>query len=132
MLFRSRTQRQWPRATVFIGFLIGLAASLPTSALAQGDSFSGDDPYAGAPYAWQGNAGVNTANGNKLTSVPLVGWTVRGGLPIQFTLNHNSRGTYNLELGQKWTHSFDLKLTIDDLDGIAAIKWGNDLNYSFT
>ena len=52
--------------------------------------------------------GVNTANGNKMTTVPLFGWTARGGLPVAFTLVHDSESTHNSELGAKWTHSFDI------------------------
>jgi hypothetical protein len=66
-------------------------------------------PASGSTYPWEGNiAGTNTGNGNKLTSVPLVGWTAKGGLPVQLTLYHNSQGTHNSELGHKWTYSYDL------------------------
>ena len=91
---------------------------------------------AGSTYAWEGNAGdVNTGNGNKLTSVPLVGWTQRGGLPIAFTLYHNSEGNHNGELGQKWTHSYDLYLAAGGGFGLSSnisVHWGNDLSYTFT
>ena len=36
----------------------------------------------GSTYPWEASiAGANTANGNKLTSIPIVGWTARGGMP---------------------------------------------------
>ena len=43
--------------------------------------------------------GTNTGNGNKLTTLPIVGWTARGGLPVNFTIYHNSQGNHNSELG---------------------------------
>src|SRR5258708_17954155 len=69
------------------------------------------DADAGTTYPWEGKVGgTNTFNGNKITSIPLVGWTARGGLPVQFTLTHNSKATYNVEMGQKWCHSYDIYL----------------------
>ncbi len=54
----------------------------------------------GPTYPWEASAGgINTGNGNKLTQVPLVGWTARGGMPVSFTLAHNSQGVHNSELG---------------------------------
>src|SRR4051812_18617952 len=36
----------------------------------------------GSTYEWEGSmGGTNTGNGNKLTFLPLVGWTQQGGLP---------------------------------------------------
>src|SRR5579884_216787 len=94
---------------------------------------TGTDPDAGTPYPWEGNINnTNTVNGNKLSSFPLVGWTARGGLPVQFTLYHNSKGSYNRELGQKWTHSFLLTLTWDVDNGIMTMRWGDDLNVPYT
>ena len=38
-----------------------------------------NDAQAGPAYAWEADvAGVNTANGNKQTVIPLFGWTARG------------------------------------------------------
>ena len=86
----------------------------------------------GSTYPWEGNVGgTNSGNGNKLTQIPLVGWTARGGLPVSFSIAHNSQGNHNSELGQKWTHSFDIYLGIDG-SGNATIHWGNDLAYQFT
>ncbi len=92
-------------------------------------------PDSGGAYAWEGTSGdVNTATGNKHTQIPIVGWTARGGMPVQFTLYHNSQGAYNAELGQKWTHSYDIYLVITtgDSGDTAAIHWGSDLAYTFT
>jgi hypothetical protein len=47
------------------------------------------DEASGSTYAWEGNVGnTNTGNGNKLTELPIVGWTARGGLPVNFTIYH--------------------------------------------
>lgn len=57
-------------------------------------------PSAGGTYEWEGTfAMTNTGNGNKLTKIPLFGWTARGGMPIEMALYHNSHGTHNSELG---------------------------------
>jgi RHS repeat-associated protein len=115
------------------------------------------DGNGGPPLAWEGSGGqggVDTVTGNKLTTLPLVSWTARGGLPVAFTLFHNSEGTHDAELGSKWTHSYDLWLvpasapvtrkaaTVKQInnDGVqpdvsggsdTAVHWGNDLSYSF-
>jgi RHS repeat-associated protein len=94
------------------------------------------DSEPGSTYPWEASAGgVNTGNGNKLTQVPLTGWTALGGMPVSFALAHNSQSTHNGELGQKWTHSFDLYLAgvyneLNDSTDMAA-HWGDDLAYKF-
>ena len=68
----------------------------------------------GAATAWEAMvSGVNTVSGNKLTELPLVSWTARGGLPVSLALSHNSQGTESGPLGPRWTHSFDLTGTTD-------------------
>lgn len=67
------------------------------------------DSAPGDSYPWEGRVGgTNTVNGNKTITVPLVGWTQRGGLPVSLSLVHNSESTRNSTLGQKWTHSYDI------------------------
>jgi YD repeat-containing protein len=96
-------------------------------------SIPGLDPTAGPGYSWQASVGgVNTLSGNKLTNVPIVGWTAKGGLPVQLTLYHNSQSTYSRDMGQKWSHSYDLMLTVDGNTGNATMHWGNGQNYTFT
>ena len=91
---------------------------------------------AGAAYPWEGGSGgVNTGDGNKLTSINLVQWIQRGGLPVSFSLAHNSEGNHNSELGQKWTFSYDIYLmTTGSGGGIGnlAVHWGDDQSYIFT
>ena len=95
-------------------------------------------PFGGAAYGWEGTwNGINTGSGNKLTSVPIVGWRQIGGMPVNFTLNHNSEGTHDSELGQKWTHSYDIYLVMTTNNGLPpcvgsqAVHWGDDLSYVF-
>ena len=93
------------------------------------------DGASGSTYPWEASAGgVNTGNGNKLTEVPLVGWTARGGMPLAFSLAHNSQSVHNSELGQKWTHSFDLFLVVvsGDSGDTVTTHWGDDLAYKFS
>ncbi|HLK55783.1 MAG TPA: DUF6531 domain-containing protein, partial [Chthonomonadaceae bacterium] len=88
----------------------------------------------GPTYGWEGAVGgVNSGNGNKLTSIDLVDWTQRGGLPVSLVLYHNSEGNHNSELGNKWCFSFDLYLvTGSGTHPNQTIHWGNDLAYQFT
>ena len=86
----------------------------------------------GGSMPWQGGGGgFNAETGNKLTSFPIVGWTQRGGMPIALVLNHNTNSSHDSELGQKFTHSYDifmLNLSGSDL----TIHWGDDQAYTFT
>uniref|UniRef100_UPI00286CCB19 RHS repeat domain-containing protein n=1 Tax=Armatimonas sp. TaxID=1872638 RepID=UPI00286CCB19 len=103
-----------------------IRGAIPTHALSL-------DPASGSTYSWEGSVGgTNTGNGNKLTTLPIVGWTARGGLPVNFTIYHNSQGSHDAELGKHWTHSFDIYLMVDSGTGDVAMHWGNDLSYVFT
>ncbi|MCX6362151.1 MAG: hypothetical protein NT029_20340, partial [Armatimonadetes bacterium] len=83
------------------------------------------DPAPGTTYSWEGtSAGTNTGNGNKLTRIPLVGWTACGGMPVEFALYHNSQGTHNSELGYKWTFSYDIYSAVD-AGGNVTVHWGD-------
>ena len=114
-----------------------------------GDTFSG--PYAtftiapvrplshpGAPFAWEGGSGgVNLGNGNMLTSVPLVGWTARGGLPVSFALTHNSQSSCSGEIAPKWIGSYDVTLNAPATQTTtsynkATVTWGDEQSYDFT
>lgn len=86
----------------------------------------------GSAYPWQNEVlGVNTANGNKLTTISIVGWKARGGLSVDFTLYHNSLSTTSGELGPKWSHSYDISLSFDST-GNATVTWGDGKSYTFT
>ncbi len=66
-------------------------------------------PVAGSPaYSWQGSVGgVNTGNGNKTTTLPITGWTMRGGMGVSCTLYHNSEASNSYATwGNKWTPSY--------------------------
>jgi hypothetical protein len=100
-------------------------------------------PAAGGTFGWQASVnGTNTVNGNKLTRLPLVSWTARGGLPVAFTLSHNSQTSTNADLGQKWTSSYDIRLIgggvqVAGPDGpgpwqYLTVVWGDDQAYYFT
>lgn len=71
------------------------------------DATEGTFPGGGSPNA---PAVINSRNGNRLTIVPIVSWTNRGGLPFEFNLYHNSRqqGGFGGAPGfGAWSHSFD-------------------------
>ena len=106
----------------------------------------------GSSYPWEGSVGTtNTGNGNKQTSIPIVGWTQKGGFPVALSLTHNSQSNRNAELGNKWTHSYDIYLMTStggpafaSQTGTApntgsafttgsnlVAHWGDDLAYQF-
>ena len=93
----------------------------------------------GPAYPWEGSYdGVNTSTGDKLTSVPIAHYPVRGGMSVDFTLYHNSESAQSLTLGHKWSHSYEAYLTqpVDSNGNLIpnriAVHWGNDLSYVFT
>jgi len=75
---------------------------------------------------------VNTFTGNKTTSLPIVSWTARGGLPVDFTLFHNSLGTHNVDLGNKWSHTFDIYMAVNPITNNMELYWGDGSGYYFT
>jgi RHS repeat-associated protein len=91
------------------------------------------DPDSGFTYPWEAShAGTNTGNGNKLTALPLVAWTARGGLPVNLTLYHNSQGSDALsEVGYRWTHGLDVYLVLDPSTLAATVRWGDGLGVAY-
>jgi RHS repeat-associated protein len=89
----------------------------------------------GGSYSWEGNTSssggsVNTGNGNKLTKIPLISWTARGGMPIEFGLYHNSQTNYDDELGRGWTWTYDIY--INNMTGNPVVHWGDGMSIPFT
>ena len=100
---------------------------------------SADPDGPGAPMPWVPAVnGTDTGNGNKLTSLPLVGWTARGGLPVAFALSHSSQSARSAELGQKWSHSYDITWPSAGRHRAGAsaepatVTWGDGQSYAFT
>ncbi len=94
----------------------------------------------------QGKGVVNTNTGNRITSVPIVDWPVRGGqLSMDLTLYHNSRGrTTALGWPKSWRSSFDITVFEDSAVAlakgpptpskpkIAVVTWGDGTSYKYT
>ncbi|MEI7985192.1 MAG: RHS repeat-associated core domain-containing protein [Armatimonadota bacterium] len=74
-----------------------------------GDSFpwEGSRPGGGSEYA---SAVVNTQTGNRLTTVPIVGWKVKGGVPFGLTLFHNSQDSLDTGWGKGWRSNIDFSI----------------------
>jgi YD repeat-containing protein len=88
-------------------------------------------PEPGGAFPWEGShGGTNTANGNKLTTLPLFSWTARGGMTVDFTLYHNSQTSYNDELGRGWTWTYDIY--INESGSTATVHWGDGRCVPFT
>ncbi len=89
----------------------------------------------GSTFPWEasvaGNSGeINSGNGNKLTTIPLVSWKCRGGMVLDFTIYHNSQTNYNDELGYGWSWTYDIY--INDLGSTATVHWGDGLCVPFS
>ena len=89
-------------------------------------------PAAGNPaFSWQGSvAGVNTGNGNKTTVLPIVGWTMRGGMGVSCALYHNSQGPNYTVWGNKWTPSYFSYISGGPTAPV--LHWDNGLTYAYT
>jgi RHS repeat-associated protein len=99
----------------------GVAPSNPTG-----------EPDSGSTFPWEGSVGdLNTLNGNKLTKIPLVSWSGRG-LGVSLTLYHNSEAVSNTEVGQHWTHTYDIYGSVTPYVGDFKVQWGDNLEYKFT
>ncbi len=87
----------------------------------------------GLPFCWEGSNGtVKTSNGNKLTTVPLFGWTMRGGEHFQFSLYHNSQGPDSAgggAIGNKWTSSYNSYLSLGGGVANITVQWDNGQSY---
>src|SRR5947207_11635887 len=82
--------------TLFVGWAVLLASVLQGQSLAP--PFVTDEQARGSGYGhpWQGGSGdVNLYSLAKETDLPLVSWTARGGLPMGFSLHHNSQAIGN-------------------------------------
>ena len=82
----ERDVRAWVVLVVFVGLPCLAAATLGAPRM---DLQSWTDSH-----SWQGDRpGVNPVTLARQTDVPLIGWTVRGDLPMASGLHHNSMTT---------------------------------------
>ncbi|MCL6624645.1 MAG: DUF6531 domain-containing protein, partial [Fimbriimonadales bacterium] len=70
-------------------------------------------------------AEVNTHTGNHLFTVPLFGWTQRGGMGVGITLYHNSMNNENGPFGRGWTWSYGMK--VEESGSSAFVYWPDGL-----
>ncbi|HRF59864.1 MAG TPA: DUF6531 domain-containing protein, partial [Fimbriimonadaceae bacterium] len=97
----------------------------------QGGSEGGGSGAPGESGAPAGAGGmVNTLNGNRMSTYPLVDWPSRGASGVEFTLVHNSLSTYSHELGVGWTHSYDVSVTYGN--DLATIRYEDGLEVPYT
>jgi RHS repeat-associated protein len=87
----------------------------------------------GSSLPWEGSVdGTNTGNGNKLTTLNLLSWTNRGGLPVEFTMYHNSQSSYNAELGEGWSWSYDIFLNLATSNPVVRWQDGTSIPYTLS
>ncbi len=99
----------------------------------------------GEPYPWEASFPgggsnsvdtlVNSNNGNRLTSIPLVSVPGSKGPSINLVLHHNSRTTNGTTLdslfGPKWSFNYDATLTREsvqfglNIGNLITVRWGN-------
>lgn len=98
-----------------------------------GGSGSGGGTAAGGTVPIGGGLSgeTNTNTGNKLTTLPIAGWSSRGDSAVGFTLYHNSIGTYNSALGQGWSHSYDVSIAYTP-GSSAIIRMADGLQVPYT
>jgi YD repeat-containing protein len=122
------------RSSVSIAAILALSGALAGSAIAQVSAEQAQS--AGPGHPWQGAlSGVNPFSLSRETSIPLVAWTARGGLPVSFELHHSSLAVHsNPALAPKWTHSYDTHVETWDEQGVqmAAVVWGDQRSERFT
>ncbi len=122
--------------TIFTLMLLGSALQASTAIVSDpggGGGVGGNAASSPGPsYPWVGSVDdTSTATGNKLTTVPTVGWTVRGGLRVDLTLYHNSETTLGAgSRGAKWSLFYDSNVK-SDASGNVRVAWGNGLVYTF-
>jgi len=87
----------------------------------------GDAAGSGSGHSWQASvAGINAVSRAKQTDIPLVSWRARGGLPVSFSLHHNSKAAYtNPAIGAKWSHTYDTHLNVHPQQNRAVVVWGH-------
>ena len=90
-------------------------------------SDDGDAAGSGSGHSWQASvAGINAVSRAKQTDIPLVSWRARGGLPVSFSLHHNSKAAFtNPAIGAKWSHTYDTHLDVYPQQNRAAVVWGH-------
>src|SRR5437667_512236 len=99
-------------------FFISFALFVLCAPGAQAQHLQTFDIDSGPALPWEGSFGdIATFTGNKNTEITLVSWTCRGGMPFEFSLYHNNKGSHCSELGWKWTHSFDIYAYVDPGSG---------------
>jgi len=131
--------RTWVLSAKEMQRIIG-ATAFPASGGDTGGGFgtNGSSDNAGASpgpaQSWVGSAGdVNTINGAKLTVVPVVGWTARGGLRVQYSLYHSSVSAYANAANPKWTTSYSSSMAIwNNGSGNVTAYWDDQHAYTFS
>ena len=91
---------------------------------------------AGSGFPWEGAMGdVNTATGNKLTSVDIIGWPSRGDLRVDLAFHHSSRFFTQIQhhMTDGWSLSYDIR-AFEKADGsnlLGFVIWGDGTVYPY-
>ncbi|MDR3692036.1 MAG: RHS repeat-associated core domain-containing protein [Fimbriimonas sp.] len=101
-------------------------------------------PAPGPPLPWEGalsngswqgrilvpdHSIVNTANGDRLFVLKLLGWKSRG-INVDFTLYHNSETNFSDEFGYGWSSSTDVY--INNLTSTPTLHWATGLSIPYS
>jgi len=74
---------------------------------------------------------VNTNTGNRREIEPIVSWSARGNIGVDFHLIHNSKGAYQFDLGKGWSHSYNARIYNNSFMGVAVLRYPNGLEVPF-
>jgi YD repeat-containing protein len=104
---------------------------LPVLAPPPGEEGGGSGPGEGkGEGGGDGGSQLNTNTGNRHSKYPVVSWSARGDAGINFTLHHNSKGSYMFELGKGWSHSYDVKISYTP-GSSAIIRFGDGTEHPY-
>jgi RHS repeat-associated protein len=73
---------------------------------------------------------VNSATGNLNYAVPLVSIPVRGGMSMDLTLYHNSQSSFVGMFGNKWSCTWEMRVT--DLTTMVIVRWPDGLTVPYS
>ena len=93
--------------------------------------------YCGQAKSWESQLGeVNSNTGNRMMSIPIVGWSGRGGTTFSLGVIYNSKANLTTSAGYGWRFSYEAKVTqtsdeVGDISG-ATVTWGDGTTHSYT
>ena len=132
--------RTWVLSAKEMQRIIGATAIRPDPTGGNDGTGTGSSGNVGATpgptVPWVGSVGdVSTGTGNKLTVIPVVGWTALGGLKVQFSLFHASQSSRTTGyFNPKWSISYQDSSVAEWNNGSGNVtpNWDDQSAYTFS